>query len=188
MGRRSVCQRHVTPVNFRGLESSGGQSWKWGKGQCLPAVGLCAKASRNKAAAGQLGQTGRAPPGCWPPRKAAHTYPRPGQAPPPGTQVPCSPPCFCPTGTSPGPSPGVLTGVFLVLLVQRARGEALAGRESGVWPPANVGPPHCGLKFPERQRQKEEVQMASFLAQACAGQAAARGLGSVSRGHLPKGK
>lgn len=36
-----ACQQHVTRGNFRGLESSGSQSWKWGKGRSItPAVGL----------------------------------------------------------------------------------------------------------------------------------------------------
>lgn len=40
MAWEALCQRHGTSVNFRGLESSGGPSWKWGKGLSVaPAVG-----------------------------------------------------------------------------------------------------------------------------------------------------
>lgn len=65
MAREALCQQHVTPVNFRGLESSGGPSWKWGKGLSVaPAMGHV-PGPAGKAAGVQPGQTPTGGP-CWP--------------------------------------------------------------------------------------------------------------------------
>lgn len=64
MAWEALCQRHVTPANFRGLESSGGPSWKWGKGLSVaPGMGY---------APGAAGE--RQPPSSWARRPQASPW------------------------------------------------------------------------------------------------------------------
>lgn len=72
MAWEALCQPHVTPVNCRGLESSGGQSGKWGKGRSVAPAAAVRQGPREedgRRPAGPETPTGRRLPGCRPPRE-----------------------------------------------------------------------------------------------------------------------
>ena len=81
MAWEALCQPHVTPVNCRGLESSGGQSGKWGKGRSVAPAAAVRQGPREEGGrwpAGPETPTGRRLPVCRPPGKTAQSSWRPG--------------------------------------------------------------------------------------------------------------
>ena len=111
--REALRRQHVTPGNFRGLESSGGLGWKWGKGLSVaPAVGCAPGPAGERQPAASWARHPRAGPclalshpgrlhkphtglaSIWPPRRAGRA--RGGR----GRRPPCSrlPGCLRPGG------------------------------------------------------------------------------------------